>query len=222
MSSPDIGPPALLYDNDSNRLVMADTARQVGTPYSVAPAAQQKATSFVPSPPPILTGDARLVNAVYQPNSGLWTVHTTACPWNANVSCFKWYEIDTNSGTPRQDSFFGYNDNSSVFAPAVAVSRNAAVFAFSSSSSNEFVNVETVGRYAGAPTDALGQSLLVKAGEDVYTRGTPAYHSGVDTDPTNDNKFWIVGTYASGPNIACPNGAANYDWATEVGSLVFK
>lgn len=129
-------------------------------PYSVAPAAQQKATSFMPSPPPILTGDARLVNAVYQPNSGLWTVHTTACPLDAKLSCFKWYEIDPNSGTPRQDSFFGYND-SSVFAPAVAVSRNAAVFAFNSSSSNLFVNLETVGRYAGAPTNALGQSLLV-------------------------------------------------------------
>jgi len=190
-------------------------------PFSIAPLAAQKATSFVPSPPPILTGDSRLVNAVYQPNSGLWTVHTTTCPWNAKLSCFKWYEIDPNSGTPRQDSFFGYND-SSVFAPAVAVSRNAAVFAFNSSSSSLFVNLETVGRYAGAPTNALGQSLLVKPGSDVYTRGTPAYHSGADTDPTNDNKFWVVGAYASGPNTACPNGTPNYDWATEVGSLVFR
>jgi hypothetical protein len=166
-------------------------------PYSRPPPASQAGTQSVPSPPQIAIKDARLVNAVYQPNSGLWTVHTTACPWNAGLSCFKWYEINPVSGAVMQDSFFGY-DNAWVFAPAVAVSRNAAVFAFSSSSSNYFVDVQAVGRYTGDPANTLGQSLLLKEGVDVYTRGgPPATHSGA-------------------------NRTVNHDWATQVGNLSFK
>jgi hypothetical protein len=125
-----------------------------------------------------------------------------------------------------QDSFFGYN-NAWVFAPAVAVSRNAAVFAFSSSSSNYFVDVQAVGRYAGDPANTLGQSLLLKEGVDVYTRGgPPATHSGADTDPDDDNRFWVVGAWASGnvggQDATCPNRTVNHDWATQVGNLSFK
>jgi len=194
-------------------------------PYSRPPPAPQARTQSVPSPPPIATGDARLVNAVYQPNSGLWTVHTTACPWNPGLSCFKWYEINPVSGAVMQDSVFGYNVDS-VFAPAVAVSRNAAVFAFNSSSPNHFVDVDFVGRYAGDPTNTLGQSFRLKQGIDVYTRGAPAAHSGADTDPDDDNRFWVVGAWASGnvggQDATCPNRTVNHDWTTEVGNLSFK
>jgi hypothetical protein len=194
-------------------------------PYSPPPSAPQKRTASVPSPPLITTGDTRLVNAVYQPNSGLWTVHTTACPWNPALSCFKWYDIDPGSGTTIQDAFFGYTVDS-AYAPAVAVSRNAAVFVFNSSSSNHFVDVDIVGRYAGDPANTLGQSLRVTPGVDVYTRGAPAFHNGADTDPTDDNRFWITGAWASGnaggQNATCPDGTVNHDWVTQIGNLSFR
>ena len=124
-----------------------------------------------------------------------------------------------------QDSVFGYNVDS-VFAPAVAVSRNAAVFVFNSSSPNHFVDVDFVGRYAGDPTNTLGQSFRLKQGIDVYTRGAPAAHSGADTDPDDDNRFWVVGAWASGnvggQDATCPNRTVNHDWTTEVGNLSFK
>jgi hypothetical protein len=88
------------------------------------------------------------------------------------------------------------------------------------------VDVDVVGRYAGDPTNVLGQSYRVKAGVDVYTRGAPAAHSGADADPTNDNRLWIAGTWASGnaggQNATCPNRTVNHDWATEMGNILFK
>lgn len=213
-----------LWTLDSQRLTLS--VRAVTTrPYSPPPPASQKATSSVPAPPPISTGDARLVNAVYQPNSGLWTVHTTTCPWNKALSCFKWYDIDPVAEKPIQDNFFGYNIDS-VYAPAVAVSRNAAVFVYNASSKNHFVDVDVVGRYAGDATNVLGQSYRVQAGVDVYTRGAPAAHNGADADPTNDNRLWIVGAWASGSaggqNAKCPNGTVNHDWITQIGNILFK
>jgi hypothetical protein len=226
-----------LWTLDSQRLTL--TVKAVPTkPYTPPPPAPQSPTNLVPTPPLIATGDARLANAIYQPNSGLWTVHTTTCSWNKTLSCLKWYDIDPTAGKPIQDSFFGYTVDS-VYAPAVAVSRNAAVFVYNASSKNHFVDLDVVGRYAGDPANVLGQSYRVKAGVDVYTRGAAAAHSGADADPTNDNRLWIAGAWASGNaggqnagcpnhtvnhdwNAGCPNHTVNHDWATEIGNILFK
>jgi hypothetical protein len=226
-ASPNGGNSLTLWTVDTQQLTLSPgfAGNSVTTlPYSAPPPATQAGTQSVPSPPQISTGDAGLVNAVYQPNSGLWTVHTTACPWNAALSCFKWYDIDPGSSIAIQDSFFGYN-NASVFAPGVSVSRNAAVFVYNSSSSTRFVDIDAVGRYAGDPTNSLGQSFLIKGGADVYARAGPAYHSSADVDPTNDNRFWVLAAYASGnasgQDATCPDGTTNHDWRTEVGQLTF-
>jgi hypothetical protein len=215
-----------LWTVDSRKQSLSAAATVPIVAYSQPPPAPQKSTTAVPSPPTINTEDARLVNAVYQPNSGLWTVHTTACPWNPAISCFKWYEIDPVAGTTRQDAFFGYTVDS-AYAPAIAVSRNAALFVFNSSSANHFVNVDYVGRYAGDPTNTLpGNGFVLHSGVDVYTRGAPAFHSGADTDPTDDNRFWIAGAWASGNaggrNATCGDGTVNHDWVTQVATVSFK
>jgi hypothetical protein len=214
-----------LWAVDSRQLSLSAARTVPVKPYSPAPSAPQKSTTAVPSPPNITTLDARLVNAVYQPNSGLWTVHTTACPDNTALSCFKWYEIDPVAGTTSQDAFFGYTVDS-VFAPAIAVSRNAAVFVFNASSANHFVDVNYVGRYAGDPANTLGTSFWLQRGVDVYIRGTPAFYSGADTDPTDDNRFWIAGAWASGNagdrNATCGDGTVNHDWVTQVATVSFK
>lgn len=194
-------------------------------PYSPPPPATQAATQSVPSPPNINTGDAGLVNAVFQPSKGLWTVQTAACQWNSKLSCLKWYQLDPVAGTVLQDSFFGIRDEH-VYAPAVAANHNGnAVFVFNNSSPNRYVSLDAVGRDAGDAPNTLQQNFEVRAGFDVYSRGAPASHSAADVDPTNDNQFWIVGAYASGnvggQDATCPDGTTNHDWRTEVGQLSF-
>jgi hypothetical protein len=195
-------------------------------PYSPPPPVPQKPTAAVPAPPLITTSNARLVNAVYQPNSGLWTVHATACPWNSNLSCIKWYALNPLNpimGAVLQEEAFGFTD-SNVYAPTVAVSENGnAIFVFSSSDANHFVGVYAVGRDGRDPpsTVQISQNILLKPGVDVYTRGAPGIRSSADIDPIDDNRFWFIGAYPSGKFLACPDGSANYDWATWAGILSF-
>ena len=58
-------------------------------------------------------------------------------------------------------------------------------------------------------------------GVDVYTRGAPALRSSADIDPIDDNRFWFIGAYSGGKFLTCPDGSANYDWATWAGILSF-
>ena len=192
-------------------------------PYSRPPAAPQKPTATNPAPPLINTWNARLVNAVYQPNSGLWTVQTTACPWDNNLSCVKWYALNPLTGAVLQEQAFGFT-NSYVYAPAVAVSQNGnAVFVFNSSDANHFVGVYAVGRDGRDPpsTVQISQNIQLKAGVDVYTRGAPGVRSSTDIDPLDDNRFWFLGAYPMGKFMSCRDGSANYDWATWAGILSF-
>ena len=99
----------------------------------------------------------------------------------------------------------------------VAVSENGnAVFVFNSSDAKHFVGVYAVGRDSRDPpsTVQISQNILLKPGVDVYTRGAPALRSSADIDPIDDNRFWFIGAYSGGKFLTCPDGSANYDWAT--------
>ena len=192
-------------------------------PYLPPPAAPQKPTAVVPAPPRINTWNAWLVNAVYQPNSGLWTVHATACPGNNNLSCVKWYALNPLTGAVLQEEAFGFTD-SYVYAPTVAVSQNGnAIFVFNSSDASHFVGVYAVGRDGRDPpsTVQISQNILLKPGLDVYTRGAPGIRSSADIDPIDANQFWFIGAYLSGRFLSCRDGSVNYDWATWAGILYF-
>jgi hypothetical protein len=122
-----------------------------------------------------------------------------------------------------QEAAFGFTD-SYVYAPTVAVSENGnAVFVFNSSDAKHFVGVYAVGRDSRDPpsTVQMSQNILLKPGVDVYTRGAPALRSSADIDPIDDNRFWFIGAYSGGKFLTCPDGSANYDWATWAGILSF-
>jgi hypothetical protein len=223
-SSPNGGNGLTLWSVDTKKLVRSASRTVPTTSYSQPPqgGAPQPGTTTK-----ITIGDARLINAVYQPSSGLWTVHTTGCPGDATLSCFTWHQLDPVNGAIYQEGSFSFT-NSYVYAPAVAVNRAGnAAFVFHSSDSNHFVSIYGVGRDGGDPPGTLqgDKNFLIKAGVDIYTRGAPASHGWADVDPTNDNQFWVVGAYPSGnvggQDATCPDGSVNHDWQTEVGQLSF-
>ena len=213
-----------LWALDTQQLTLSPglTGRSVPvSPYTGVASVQQEGTNTQ-----ISTGGYPLANVIYQPTSGLWTVHTTACPWNTAQSCMKWYQIDPVAGAALQDRQYGYSD-ASVYAPAVAVNRAGnAVFVFNYSGPNYYPSIGYAGRFAGDPTNSLPYYGTVKAGVGIYDRGAPAFYSSADVDPINDNRFFIISAYASGQNGLCPAGSVkpnqpNYDWATWVGNLSF-
>jgi hypothetical protein len=227
-ASPGGGNTLTLWKLDTHQLLLypgyAGWAVPTAASYSQAPPASQRGTST-----PILTGDASLANAIYQPASGLWTVHTTACPWDSTLSCFSWYQLDPVSVPAKllQENAFGFTGEH-VYAPAVAVNRNGnAAFVFNASSANRYASLFGVGRDAGDAQNTLqgDTNFLIKSGLDIYTRGSPALYSSADVDPTNDNRFWGLGAYASGnaggQDATCPDHTVNHDWRTEVGQMSF-
>jgi hypothetical protein len=170
--------------------------------------------------------DARLTNAVYQPATGLWTVHATSCPSDPALSCFKWYQLDPRVGAVVQGGSFGYSD-ASVYAPAVAVnSTGNALFVFNYSGANYYPGIIYTGRDGGDSLNTLqSPGFLLKGGVGPYfgragnSVVAPGLSSSADVDPTDDNRFWMVSAYASGTNGTCPNGGANDDWATQVAAV---
>jgi hypothetical protein len=193
-------------------------------PYSTPPPAPQAGTSAS-----ITTAGARLDNAVYQPSSGLWTVHTAGCTFAGDTvvrSCLKWYQLDPVTATTVQDSYFGYS-TLYVYSPAVAVDRNGnAVYVFNASASNSYPGIVTAGRAGGDPKNTLQSGFWLKSGVNYYLRvGThynaPALRSSAEVDASIDNRFLVISAYAAGRYGTCRNGQANYDWATQVGVLSF-
>jgi hypothetical protein len=221
-----------LWSLDTQQLTLSPGLTGSGVPtapYAPPPAAAQKGTTTQ-----ISTLDARLANAVYQPTSGLWTVHTVACADNAARSCMKWYQIDPRAGTAVQDGSFEYTD-SSIYSPSVAVNRRGdAVFAYNYSGPNYYVGFYAVGRYAGSPLNTLQlpeMAIINGVGPYVRPQGTfaPGRNTSVDTDPTDDNRFWMLGAVAAGtftfdgnPLPCKGSNQVVYDWATEVGTASFR
>jgi hypothetical protein len=227
-----------LWTLDTHRLTLSPGLRGSSVPtqlYSAPPTASQPGTSTR-----ISTGGksapTELVNAIYQPASGLWTVHTTACP-SSRVglgSCLKWYEITPKTAKVRQQGYHGYT-NAYVYAPWILVNRfDDVVVPFNASGSNFYVGTYYIGRYRSDPLNTVQEpGFLLKDGSGDYQRfsgtdefghptNTPALRSGGYVDPDNANLFWILGAYAAGLNGTCPNNTPNYDWATEVGAVAFN
>jgi hypothetical protein len=218
-----------LWTLDTQNLTLSPGLAGTSVPtvaYAQPPAAAQQGTTT------LISTDAALGNAVYQPRTGLWTTHAVACS-DASRSCFKWYQIDPQAGKTVQDSRFGYT-NSSVYAPSVAVnSRGDAVFAFNESGPNFYVGVNYIGRDAIDPINSLqspGFNLI--AGVSPYDRQgfPPGRKTAADTDPANDSQFWVTGAYSSGvplglDRMPLPCKSSNQvldNWSTQVGAVSFS
>ena len=69
--------------------------------------------------------------------------------------------------------------------------------------------------------------FVLRAGLGPYERpgvtfNAPGLQTSADTDPTDDDQIWVIGAAATGRStMDCPNGQANYDWFTGVGTVSF-
>jgi len=69
--------------------------------------------------------------------------------------------------------------------------------------------------------------FVVRAGLGPYERpgvtfNAPGLQTSADTDPTDYDQIWVIGAAATGRStMDCPNGQANYDWFTGVGTVSF-
>jgi hypothetical protein len=140
-----------------------------------------------------------------------------------------WYKIDPRTKIVVQTGSTGYT-GASVYAPSVAVNKKGdAVFVYNSSGPDFHPSVDVIGRRASDPLNTLeATALRIAAGLGPYQRpgvtpNAPGLRTSADTDPTDDTRFWTIGARATGRNaMDCPNGQANYDWATQVGAVSFS
>jgi hypothetical protein len=189
------------------------------TSYSTPPLAEQAGTSSL-----ITTWGPMLSNAVYQPNSGLWTASTIGCTPPTDTTqrnCVAWYNVDMASFTIRQQGsvhFPGFH----YYSPGIAANdKGDAVLVLNGSSANSYAGAIYVGRYRTDPPNTLQQPWWYKNGEGCFvaTRGINSLssHSDITIDPSNNTLFWLNAAYAYGTSANCQNN----DWATYVAAVQF-
>jgi hypothetical protein len=194
----------------------APTLTRTGVPvatYALAPNAIQRdgGTSR------IATNDTRLLNAVFQSNSGtqrLWTSHTIAYTWpgeNEARSIIRWYEIDVPSQSIAQSNGFG-RAGAYYYFPAIQtdIGRNAHLV-FGRSSENEYAHSRQTGRRTtDAPNDLQG-SAAISTGLSAYTGDRWGDYFGICRDPADRSVVWMYGEHAD----------SGGQWATRVASTQF-
>jgi hypothetical protein len=187
--------------------------------YSEPPAAEQAGTRAL-----ISMWHSRLFNAVYQPDSGLWTVNTTACTPAGDTTqraCLQFYEIDPASVTVLQQGLVQWPGFHFYDPGITANDEGDAVLVFNGSSLNNYVGIYYTGRYRTDPANTLQTVRQVKDGEGCFvaTNGpnSVSSHSDAIIDPINDSLFWLHSGYAYGRDANCQNN----DWATGVAAVQF-
>jgi hypothetical protein len=165
--------------------------------YSLGPDARQPGTSVR-----IETNDDRLLNAVYQSQSGtqrIWTAHTVAVTWSGDSeprTGVRWYEVDVGSHTAVQQRTYG-SSGRYYFFPAIQVDlRRNAYLTFGRSGANEFGQLRCTGRRVSEPVNTLQGSSLVKAGESGYTGQRWGDYFGICRDGADGNRVWGYGEFA--------------------------
>jgi hypothetical protein len=183
------------------------------SPYSLPPNADQSG-----GPPPLNTGDVRVLHAVFRGDS-IWTAFTTAQNWGgaANRASIQWCQIRAAVPSVVQQGVYG-TAASHYFFPAICPDNNGNVtMVFSRSGSAGFGSVLYTGRRATDPLGTLQPSALLKAGVAHYVRldsgGRNRWgdYAGVAADPANPRVIWFYGEYASAVNT----------WGTWAGSAFF-
>jgi hypothetical protein len=180
--------------------------------YSLPPNADQQG-----GPPPLNTGDVRILHAVFRGDS-IWTVLTTVRNWGAgNRASIHWLQIRAATSSLVQQGVYGTRALH-YFYPAICPDNNGnAIVVFSRCGPGEFGSIAYTGRRA---TDALGTlqaSVLLKAGVAHYEaldgsgRNRWGDFNGIGADPGSARLIWMYSEFANAPNT----------WATWVGSTFF-
>jgi hypothetical protein len=168
--------------------------------------------------------DTRLSNAVYQPDSGLWTVNTTGCIPSGDTTqraCLQFYQIDLASFTALQQGMVQW-PGFHFYGPGIAANDEGdAVLVYNGSSADSYVGIYYAGRYRTDPPNTLQPMGKVKDGEGcflaTYGANSVGTHSDATIDPINDSLFWLHSGYAYGRDANCQHN----DWATGVAAVQF-
>jgi hypothetical protein len=184
------------------------------------------------SPVRINTNDGRALDAVWQ-NDRLWittTIRPNAGP-DLNQTTAHWFELDTSAGvvTLVQQGNIGGEDiapGTYTFFPSVAVNRFGAVaFGFSASAPTIYAGAFVTGRSPFDEPGTVRHSEVVHAGLAPYVRtfggGRNRWgdYSGIATDPSNDDFYWVFNEYAdtpgdaTGPPLPLEDGRWGTAWA---------
>jgi hypothetical protein len=188
--------------------------------WELAPAAVQKGSTTA-----LNTGDARFLNAVYQPGA-LWTTHTIRCQFSGDTTiraCIRYYKINPVTNVVDKIATYGAV-GSYYFYPAItANAAGDATIVFNRSSSTEFAGSRYTGRRStdagsslqGSASLAAGQGCYVKLDTSVPPRNRWGDYSGVALNPANTLQTWIFSEYAVGTSTTCTNNV----WGTRFGKI---
>lgn len=165
--------------------------------YAIGPDALQPGT-----PVRIETNDDRLLNAVYQSQSGtqrIWATHTVAVSWSGdseNRTGLRWYEVDVGTHQAVQQRTYGASGRY-YFFPVIQVDlRRNAYLTFGRSGANEFGQLRCTGRRVTDAANTLQGSSMVRAGESAYTGQRWGDYFGISRDGADGNRVWGYGQFA--------------------------
>jgi|GEM_PF-1163612 len=182
------------------------------SPYQQPPDAVQENSANT-----IDVGDCRLQDVVCR-NGFLYTSFETAYNWgHGNVCAIRYEKINASTGSVAMDAVYG-SDLSYYYYPNVYIDAYGNIgLVFSRSSTNEYPGVRWTYRTPDDGTARVSQSL--KDGLNYYynpvgsdNRNRWGDYSGICMDPSNSNKIWLCGEYAT---------SYSWLWGTAIGSFTF-
>ena len=156
--------------------------------------------------------DGRIINVSYR-DGRLFAAHTIS---QQGQKLARWYDFDVNDwpggGDPKltQSGEINPGEGLHTFFPAIASNSCGGVgMVVGRSSQDEFASVQITGRYDSDPLGTMGKLIEVAVGSSGYDGGRWGDYFDIAVDPEDDERFWIVGEYATASNR----------WATWISSF---
>ena len=182
------------------------------SPYSLPPNADQSG-----GPPPLNTGDVRVLHAVFRGDS-VWATFTTTRNWGAgNRASIHWMQLRAAANSLVQEGIYGARDFHYCYPAACPDGNGNMIMVFSRSGGSEFGSICYTGRRSADSPGALQSSTLLKAGTAHYRalddggRNRWGDYNGVTADPAQPRVLWFYSEFAAAPDT----------WGTWVGSAFF-
>ena len=193
-------------DNPVSNPSLTRQANVTVSSYTPPPNAAQSVTSDS-----VETGGSRTQDVMYR-NGNLYTAFTTAYNWgNGTVAAIRYDIINISTNTATVDVEYGADQYYYYYPNIYVDDYGEMAMVFNRSSSNEYPGVlYTYSR----PQDPSGMtsSFVLQDGLGYYNKDNPdrwGDYSGIALDPTQGNKVWFCGEFAT---------TTHTDWSTEIGS----
>lgn len=187
-----------------------------GQNYTLPPTAKHKGAG-----PNFDTGDTRVLQAAFR-NGALWAVFTTGCSFGAppNESCLRIARIipTESSASITFEATQGGGVNKFFWMPGVAVNdQNDLALVFQQAGNSQFLGTAFSGKKSASAN--LDSFKLLKKGNCALvdfdgTRNRTGDYVGVQTDPLDNQGFWISGEYAKRFGAGC-------GWATTIARVKY-